>query len=104
MRQIQTISENVHHTAVQIGKLDQISDYTLVHPKNGRTVNGKVFVKDATHATGTEISFTNIPPYTDLPYFHKHNECEETYIFLSGEGFFQVDDDICVSQSSRWNN
>ncbi|MDR1347168.1 MAG: cupin domain-containing protein, partial [Prevotellaceae bacterium] len=49
--------------------------------------------KEATKATGTEISFTALPPKSELPYFHFHNKDEETYIILKGAGYYQVDDD-----------
>lgn len=46
-----------------------------------------------TRATGTEISFNALPPTTELSYFHTHNQNEETYIIIKGEGDFQVDND-----------
>ncbi len=55
-----------------------------------------LFLKDATKATGTEISFNSLPPQTEQPYFHIHRKNEETYIILKGFGFFQVDED-CFS-------
>ncbi|MEI7675935.1 MAG: cupin domain-containing protein, partial [Bacteroidales bacterium] len=59
-------------------------------------IEGKVFLKDKTNATGTEISFNSLAPKTEQPYFHIHRKNEETYIVLKGFGFFQVDDD-CFS-------
>ena len=44
-------------------------------------------------STGTEISLSSIPPKTPLSYFHQHRKNEETYIFLKGEGEYQVDAD-----------
>ena len=32
--------------------------------------------------------------YEGIPYYHKHNKNEETYIFYSGQGEFQVDGKI----------
>jgi mannose-6-phosphate isomerase-like protein (cupin superfamily) len=93
MKQTEKISENKNHTAINAGSLDKLSDYSFIHPKNGQEVRGKVFVREATKATGTEISFTTLPPQSELPYFHIHNKDEETYIILKGSGYFQVDDD-----------
>ncbi len=93
MKKIQKLSANKHYSAVNLGNLNDVKDYSLIHPKSKKQVDGKVFIKDATDATGTQISFNVLPPQTDLPYFHIHYKNEETYIILSGTGFFQVDDD-----------
>ncbi len=93
MKRLECISENTNYTAVNIGSLDQLNDYMLVHPKIGQEIHGKIFLKDATKATATEISFTTIPPHSELPYFHIHTKDEETYIILKGSGFYQVDED-----------
>ena len=93
MKDIEKISENTHYTAVDLGDLNDLMNYSLIHPVNKKLVEGKVFLKDATNATGTEISFNSLPPQTEQPYFHIHRKNEETYIILSGSGFFQVDDD-----------
>jgi mannose-6-phosphate isomerase-like protein (cupin superfamily) len=93
MKQIEKQSENVNYTAVELGKLTDIKEFSLIHPVNKRVIEGKVFLKDATNATGTEISFNSLPPKSEQPYFHIHRKNEETYIILKGAGFFQVDDD-----------
>lgn len=87
------ISENKNYTAVNIGSLQDVETFSLIHPKLKQEIKGKVFLKDATQATGTEISLTTIPPQSELGYFHIHNKDEETYIILKGSGFYQVDDD-----------
>jgi mannose-6-phosphate isomerase-like protein (cupin superfamily) len=93
MKQIEKISENKNYTAINIGNFDQLMDYSFIHVKTKQEVKGKVFVKEAAKNTGTEISFTVLPPQTELPYFHVHNKDEETYIILKGSGYYQVDDD-----------
>ena len=93
MKEIQKLSKNIHYTAVNLGNLNELMDYTLVHTGSKRLLEGKVFLKDATNATGTEISFNSLPAETEQPYFHIHRKNEETYIILKGSGFFQVDDD-----------
>jgi len=93
MKKIEHISENTNYTAVNIGFLDKLTDYSLIHPKLGTEIEGKVFLKDATKATGTEISFQMMMPHAELSYFHTHIKNEETYIILKGNGNFQVDDD-----------
>ena len=52
----------------------------------------KVFLKEATGATATEISISTLQPNEATPFFHAHKQNEETYIIMSGKGDFQVDD------------
>ncbi len=96
MKELEKISENTYYTAVDMGSLDQLSDYAFLHPIRKTLIEGKVFLKDATHATGTQISFNMLPPKSEQPYFHIHWKNEETYIIIRGYGFFQVDED-CFS-------
>ncbi|HEY4786612.1 MAG TPA: cupin domain-containing protein [Bacteroidales bacterium] len=93
MKKIEKLSENTLYSAVNIGSLDNLRDYSLIHPVNKKLIEGKVFLKDVTKATGTEISFNTLPPMTELSYFHIHRKNEETYVILKGFGFFQVDED-----------
>lgn len=85
--------ENKNFSAVDFGNLDELMEYSLIHPINKQKIEGKVFLKDITKATGSEISFNSLPPKTEQPYFHIHYKNEETYIIIKGSGFFQVDDD-----------
>lgn len=55
---------------------------------------GKLFVKEATGATSCEISFGTLPSGESVPFFHSHKANEENYIILSGNGKFQVDDNV----------
>ncbi|MDR1877073.1 MAG: cupin domain-containing protein [Flavobacteriaceae bacterium] len=73
--------------------MDTWGEHSIIHAVSGLEVKGKVFLKEALQSTGTEISFSVLPPKTELPYFHKHNKDEEIYIILKGSGYFQVDDD-----------
>ncbi|OJU34294.1 MAG: cupin [Bacteroidales bacterium 45-6] len=93
MKKIEKIAESPNYTAVNLGALNGIQDYSLIHPVNKREIEGKVFLKEATKSTGTEISLNYLLPHSEQPYFHLHRKNEETYIILKGFGFFQVDDD-----------
>ena len=93
MKQIEKLSENAHFTAINLGNLDDLMNYSLIHPVNKSLIEGKVFLKDATDATGTEISFNSLAPHAAQPYFHIHRKNEETYIIIKGFGFFQVDEE-----------
>ena len=93
MKKAALISENKNYTAVDVGSLEDIENYSLIHPKLKTEIKGKVFLKELTKSTGTEISFTTIPPKSELGYFHIHYKDEETYIILKGSGYYQVDED-----------
>jgi uncharacterized cupin superfamily protein len=93
VKQIEKISENIHYTAVDLGKLNDLGSYSLIHAVSKKLIEGKVFLKDVTNATGTEISFNALPPHSEQPYFHTHRKNEESYLILSGYGFFQIDED-----------
>ena len=93
MKKITLVSEGTGYTAVNVGEFDKISEHTLIHPKAQITIEGKVFLKEATKSTGSEISFNAMPPKTEVPYFHSHKANEETYIIVKGHGDFQVEDD-----------
>lgn len=93
MKKLELISENRNYTAVNVGSLQNVEAYSMIHPKLNREIKGKVFLKDTTKSTGTEISFTTIQPKSELGYFHLHYKDEETYIILKGSGYYQVDED-----------
>ena len=93
MKHIEKLSDNEHFTAGNLGNLDDIMSYSLIHPVNKNLLEGKVFLKEATNATGTEISFNSLAPHASQPYFHIHRKNEETYIIIKGFGFFQVDEE-----------
>lgn len=99
MKKVEKIAENQNYTAVNVGSWEDIKDHSLIHARLGTEIKGKVFVKDPTRASGTEISFTSLPPKSELGYFHIHYKDEETYIILKGSGFYQVDDDCFPIQA-----
>ena len=93
MKTITKIKEDKNYTAVDLGNLEELMQYSLIHKVNKQKIEGKVFLKEATNSTGTEISFNSLAPKTEQPYFHIHYKNEESYIILKGHGYFQVDDE-----------
>jgi len=94
MKQVKELSESSNYTAIDLGDLNHLMNYSLIHPINKQEIEGKVFLKDVTKATGSEISFNSLPSKTEQPYFHIHKKNEETYIVLKGYGFFQVHGEV----------
>lgn len=91
MKKATKLSENTNYSAIDLGNLDSLMNYSLIHPVNKQNIEGKVFLKDITKATGCEISFNSLPAFCEQSYFHIHEKNEETYIILKGFGYFQVD-------------
>jgi mannose-6-phosphate isomerase-like protein (cupin superfamily) len=101
MKNVIIKSDGINHTAIDLGLIDQLMDYSFTHPKRHQEVKGKVFVGEILKSTSAEISFTVIPPNTEMPFMHQHKNHEEIYVFLKGSGQFQVDDSIFdVSEGS----
>lgn len=91
MSVVKEIAKGKNFTAVNFGKLSHVLE----------KADGKIFLKGETKATGTEVSISVLPPETDLPIFHAHKQNEETYLILTGNGKFQIDDQcIDISEGS----
>ncbi|KAH0785843.1 cupin domain-containing protein [Histomonas meleagridis] len=89
---VKTISEGKNYTAINVGPASSIDQYVL--KLEGKEIPGKVFIQNELHLTGSEISYTSIPPGAQLPFFHSHKENEEVYIVIKGSGEYQVDDNV----------
>ena len=59
MKNVEQITKGEGYTAINMGPLDSVGEYSLIHPKLNTEIFGKLFLKDVTGATGTEISFTS---------------------------------------------
>lgn len=93
MRTTEKISEGTSYTAVSVGKMAELSEHTLVLAP-GINIPGKVFVGKAIQASGGEVSFQSFAPHTETGFLHTHKTHEELYIFIKGNGEFQVDGKI----------
>ena len=91
MKEIQIILNGKVCTAINLGTLESIGSRSFSYQE--QEMQGKVFTKDLINSTGTEISFSVLPPKSELPFFHSHIKNEETYIIVKGSGCFQVDED-----------
>ncbi|WP_016775537.1 cupin domain-containing protein [Anaerophaga thermohalophila] len=91
---MKTKSSGKNYKAIEVGDLNKLSTYRFLHPKLKQEVEGKVFVGEALATTGAELSFTELPPKTTIPFLHQHRNNEEIYVILRGYGKFQVDDDV----------
>ena len=78
-------------TAAKLGDFTQLNQYTFTHDLLPFGVEGKKFLKEDLALTGMEVSLNKMPPGAGMPFYHKHQENEELYLFIRGQGQFQVD-------------
>lgn len=81
-------------TVVDLGNFSELDQFTFEIPVNSRKIEGKIFLKELLSLTSAEISVNKLPPSKSIPFYHKHQFNEETYIFVRGNGEFQVDDSV----------
>ncbi|HEU5063356.1 MAG TPA: hypothetical protein VFT79_09435 [Solirubrobacterales bacterium] len=52
------------------------------------------FAKDDLDAEDTGFSFHRLKPNKRQPFGHQHEEAEEVYVIVRGDGLFKLDDEI----------
>lgn len=87
-------SQGNNYCSAELGSLQELSQYGSGLPGVPGSVEGKVFLKALLGLTSTEISINNMPQGQSLPFHHKHQINEEIYIFIAGQGEFQVDGNV----------
>ncbi|MCH8506208.1 MAG: cupin domain-containing protein [Ectothiorhodospiraceae bacterium] len=60
------------------------------HPRFSKPAPGKLFLGEKLALNGMEVSLNTLPAGVAVPFLHRHRHHEEVYIFLAGEGEFQV--------------
>jgi mannose-6-phosphate isomerase-like protein (cupin superfamily) len=83
-----------HFAVVDLGSFSGLDRFTIELPNAKREVVGKLFLKQLLNLTSAEISFNKLAPRQSIPFYHKHHLNEEIYIFIKGNGEFQVDDTV----------
>jgi len=90
MKQIEKLSEGSSFNAVSVGNLAELNEHVLILSPEIK-IPGKVFLGNVLGATGAEISFQSFSPGSETGFLHTHKTHEELYIFVKGQGEFQVD-------------
>ncbi len=85
--------EKQNFTVIHIKNFNELDRYIFEHPKVP-TMIGKMFLKNELKLSGMEVSINKLSPGMKMPFYHKHKENEELYIFIKGKGQFQVDGEI----------
>lgn len=90
MEALKKSAEGRTFAAAEAGPWKELGKHGFVHPKLG-PVRGKVFLQQVLGLTSMEVSLGVLPPGAGLPFYHRHREHEELYLFVGGRGQFQVD-------------
>lgn len=86
-----SVGENFR--ATQLGPYEEWANYHSHFFSNPNiNIDGKFFLAELLGMTGTEISINSMPPKAKVPFWHRHQSNEETYIFLAGNGIIEIDD------------
>jgi mannose-6-phosphate isomerase-like protein (cupin superfamily) len=90
--EVEAQESGANFSLVQLGPTRELDRYH-VRTRAG-TFQGKVFLKELLGLSAMEISYGLLPPETSFPFYHKHQQNEEVYLFLSGAGNFSVDERV----------
>lgn len=80
-----------NYSIFEVGALEKLDQYAFTSKVLPSAITGKKFLKDELALTGMEVSFNTFPPGAAMPFYHRHREHEELYLFLKGQGQFQID-------------
>ncbi len=86
------VQHGANYTSVESGRRSEWPEPIVELP--GLTIPGKQFLKDLAGFTSCEISINAMAPGADMPIYHRHEQNEEVYIFIQGEGQMQVDGEV----------
>lgn len=87
------LKQGVNFTAYETGARKDWPQHTVTLPGLG-DIPGKHFLKDMLGFTGCEISINSMAPGAGMPIYHRHEQNEEVYIFIQGQGQVQVDGEV----------
>jgi uncharacterized cupin superfamily protein len=80
MAEVTNIRDGAHYRVGEAGPL--------------AALDAKLFIGKAMGFTGMEVSLNRAAPGQSAPFLHAHRLHEELYLFLDGEGEFQVDGEV----------
>lgn len=80
-----------HFSVTYLGRLDDLKQYTFATDDGAVSIEGKIFLNPILDLTGAEISINRLGANDSMPFYHKHKDNEEIYIFIGGRGEIQID-------------
>lgn len=77
MAGVSDVRRGINYTVGETGPMDQL--------------DAKLFVGQDLGFTGMQVSLNRFAPGQEVPFLHQHRQHEEMYVFIQGNGQFQVD-------------
>lgn len=93
-KKLENLQNGQNWAFCDIGSFDEVKDYVMENKEINLKCPSKLFLHKVLGLSGAEISFNALPAGMKSPLSHKHKENEEIIIVLSGEGTFDVDNEI----------
>src|ERR1043166_7288361 len=100
MTEAQTIRGANFH-GFHAGPKDGWTQYCLEPPEVPMSAKGKLFLRNLLGSPGLEMSLNVVPPGKGIPFLHRHQQNDEVYVVVGGQGQFLVDGEcIDVAEGS----
>jgi uncharacterized cupin superfamily protein len=78
-------------TCFHAGPTESWTQFRLEPPEVPGPVRGKLFLGNLLGSAGLEMSLNVVPPGQAIPFLHRHQENDEVYVVIGGQGQFLVD-------------
>jgi mannose-6-phosphate isomerase-like protein (cupin superfamily) len=73
------------------GPKDGWAQFHLEPPEVPTPVKGKLFLRSVLGSAGLEMSLNVVLPGKGIPFLHKHQQNDEVYVVVGGQGQFLID-------------
>ena len=80
------------------GALRDLNQYVFAPEGTPINVEGKLFLGKELGLSSMEVSLNKDAAGNGMPFYHRHHNNEELYIFISGQGEMSIDDEIIPVQ------
>jgi mannose-6-phosphate isomerase-like protein (cupin superfamily) len=84
--------DSTNFTALNINSVNSVLSDFYLNKEFDESRACKIFLGEKLNSKAVEISYNVMKPGAKVPFYHSHKQNEEVYIFISGEGEFEVDD------------
>jgi mannose-6-phosphate isomerase-like protein (cupin superfamily) len=85
------VAQGTSFTCFHAGPKEEWTRFRLEPPAVPVPTRGKLFLRSLLGSAGLEISLNVVPPGKAIPFLHRHQENDEVYVVVSGQGQFLVD-------------